>query len=117
MDGHIFHLDSGATSHCSPKCSDFVELDTIPTRQVGGINGTSIAAVRQGKIIATCRKVRKLTLKDILYVPQATLRLISVRRLADEGILSTFDPNDCTLCHGSKVMANGKHIGKGLYLI
>ena len=30
-DGHIFHLDSGATSHCSLECSDFVELDTIPT--------------------------------------------------------------------------------------
>src|SRR6266481_5917460 len=117
MDGHIFHLDSGATSHGSPEHSDFVELDTIPIRQVGGINGTSIAAVGWGKIIATCGKGRKLTPKDVLYVPQVTLHLISVGRLANEGILSTFDLNDCTLHHGSKVMANGKRIGKGLYLI
>src|SRR5882724_13723088 len=54
---------------------------------------------------------------QVLYVPQATLWLISMGRLADEGIISSFSPDECTLHHGSKVMAHGKCTGKGLYII
>jgi len=111
------YFDSGAMSHCSPECSNFMELDAILIWHVGGINGTSIAAIGRGKIVAICGKGWKLTLKDALYVPQVTLHLISVGRLTNEGILSTFSLNECTLYHGTKVMANGRCTGKGLYLM
>ena len=28
-NGYIYHMDSGATSHCSPYCKDFAELTPI----------------------------------------------------------------------------------------
>jgi len=116
-NNYMFHINSGTMSHCSPKHPDFMELDAIPIQHVGGINGTSIAAIGRGKIVAICGKGWKLTLKDTLYVPQVTLCLISMGRLADEGILSTFSLNECILCCGTKVMANGRCTGKGLYLM
>jgi len=116
-DNYTFHINSGTTSHFSPKNSDFVELYAIPILHVGGINGTSLAAIGRGKIVIICGKGWKLTLKDALYVPQVTLHLISVGRLTNEGILSTFSLNECTLYHGTKVMANGRCTGKGLYLM
>src|SRR6266481_233691 len=111
----LFHVDSGATSHCSPERSDFSELRAIPTCLIGGINGTSIAAIGQGRIIIRCGKGRKLTLTNVLYVPQATLHLISIGRLANNNILSSFTSDGCILCKGPKVIVNAKRSQKGLY--
>jgi hypothetical protein len=68
-----FYIDSGATSHCSPHCADFLELIPIPPRKINGINGTSIAAIGRGKIVIRLGKGRKLILMEALYVPQAAL--------------------------------------------
>ena len=73
-----FYCDSGATSHVSPVCSEFLELVQIPVCQVHGMNLSSITAVGSGKIRLCCRKGRALTLVDALYIPVATLHLISV---------------------------------------
>jgi len=102
----LFHIDSGATSHCSPNRSDFSEINLIPTCLIGGINGTSIAAIGKGKMTIRCGKGRKLTLNGILYVPQASLYLISVGQLADDNILSSFDSDMCTLHQGFKIITN-----------
>ncbi|KAG5735106.1 Copia protein [Termitomyces sp. T112] len=45
-----FYLDSGATTHISPNQGDFIKLDLIPTRQIHGVGGTSIAAIGVGTI-------------------------------------------------------------------
>jgi len=62
-----------------------------------------------------CRKGRKLTLNGVLYVPQASLHLISVGQLADDNILSSFDSDICTLFQGFKIIANAHQVTKGLY--
>jgi hypothetical protein len=110
-----FYVDLGATSHCSPHCSDFVELRPIPPCKINGINGTSIAGIGRGKIIVKIGKGRKLTLVDVLHVPQASLHLISFGRLADGGVSSLFNKKRCSLMCGSKTIATRTHTGISLY--
>jgi hypothetical protein len=110
-----FYVDSGATSHCSPYQSDFMELRPIPPHEINGINGTSIVGIGRGKIIIKIGNGRKLTLVDVLYVPQASLRLISVGWLADRGVSSPFDKTTCSLMRGSKTIATGTRTSISLY--
>jgi hypothetical protein len=69
----------------------------------------------RGKIVIKIGKGWKLTLVNVLYLPQASLCLISVRWLTDGGISSLFHRMTCTLMHGSKTIATGTHTGRSLY--
>ena len=112
-----FYCNSGATSHVSPVRSDFLELMQIPAHQVCGMNGSSISAVRRGKIRLHCRKGRVLTLVDALYVPAATLRLISVGQLCENRLIAVFDATGCSFqTNAGKIVAGGTCTGKDLYL-
>jgi hypothetical protein len=73
-----FILDSGATIHISPDASDFFELRPIPPRTIRGIGGSSISATGIGKIRIRIAKGLELTLEPALFVPEASVRLISV---------------------------------------
>jgi hypothetical protein len=44
------YVDSGATSHCPPICSNFIELALIEPRSVKGMNGSCISAIGRGKL-------------------------------------------------------------------
>jgi len=83
--------------------------------EINSINGTSIAGIGRGKIIVKIGKGRKLNLVDVLYVPQASLRLISVGRLADGGVSSLFNKMRCSLICGSKNIAPRTRTGISLY--
>jgi hypothetical protein len=60
-------------------------------------------------------KGKKLMLIDVLYVPQASLRLISIGHRADGGVSSLFHKTSCALMHGSKTIATGTCIRQSLY--
>ncbi len=108
--GHDFpyHMDSGAMSHCSPNCEDFTEFTPIKPHAIRGVNGTSISAIAVGKIKLHLGKGWRLTLHGMLFTPQATLRLISVGCLADEGITCVFECKGCTVRNTvGKILAEG----------
>ena len=73
-----FILDSGVTIHISPETSNFFDLKPIPTRRIRGIRGSSISATGIGKIRLHIAKGIELTLEPALFIPEATVRLISV---------------------------------------
>ena len=52
-------------------------------------------------------------LKNALLVPDATLRLISICKLADDGLTTTFEGTMCHIHNGSGKTGNQK--GQGLY--
>ena len=72
-----FFIDSGASSGISPYKSDFTDLRPY-TRQVKGIGGSSIDAYGIGDIKIRVSKDTILLLKNSLYIPGATVRLVSV---------------------------------------
>ena len=98
-------FDSGATTHCSPEHADFSVLHPIPTRQVSGINGSTISAVAIGDIHLKCGKGQQLILTDALYIPDANLCLISIRHLDDVSLKANFNATQCNILHGSRTIA------------
>jgi len=111
-------IDSGCTSHCSPVQSDFINLMPIPHRVVCGMNGRAIPAIGIGTIKLRCRKGRRIVLKNALLVPDAILCLISIGKLADDALTTTFEGSICHICKSSgKTIADGTRKGQGLYYL
>src|SRR6266481_2098 len=111
-------IDSGCTSHVLPVCSDFRDLMSIPHHAVCGMDGKSIPAIGVGTILLHCGKGRWLALKNALFVLDAALHLISVGKLADDGLVTTFGDQVCHLHNKSgRTIADGARKGNGLYYI
>src|SRR6202011_1075660 len=94
-----FILDSGATIHISPDIMDFFNLKPIPPRTIRGIGGSSINATGIGKICLRISKTIELILDPALFVPEASVRLISVFVLGSgpQKLISHFDSDGCWL--------------------
>lgn len=91
-----FYLDTGATTHISPSSEDFLTLRPITSRSVKGVGGTSIFATGIGNIKLRIARGAWLMLRDVLFIPAATVRLISVSSIArDSKVVSHFDDSSC----------------------
>jgi hypothetical protein len=92
-----FHLDSGASYHCSPVRSDFQSFTNIPHRAIQGISGSCIYATGKGNICVTLSSGRHFVISEVYYVPQASMHLLSIGRLCDSGYAVTISPTQCLL--------------------
>jgi hypothetical protein len=93
-----FILDSGASNHISPERSDFKALRPIAPHPIQGFNGSSTSAVGIGDIDLCIGSGHKILLKDVLYVPKCSTRLVSVSALTRNGYnFVTFSADDCWL--------------------
>lgn len=87
-----FLIDSGATVHISPCREDFQTLKPIQPRKVKGLGGSTVTAIGIGNIRLHIAKGADIVLQDALYIPNVTVRLISVSSLATHsGLDTTFD--------------------------
>jgi hypothetical protein len=106
------HFDSGATLHLTPYRSDFETLK--PTNVIiAGFNGSKIPAQGVGSVRIRISKARYI-LKEVYWVPQACLRLISVGRLCNHDHCVEFVHNTCHVYHKSDmrrqlVLLSGTH--------
>jgi transposase InsO family protein len=91
-----FILDSGATCHISPEASDFTTLNPIPRRPVKGLAGAAVYAIGIGDIELRVTGGHTLKLTDALYIPESSVRLVSILALNKSGNYTThFDSNGC----------------------
>jgi Reverse transcriptase (RNA-dependent DNA polymerase)/GAG-pre-integrase domain/gag-polypeptide of LTR copia-type len=115
-----FFLDSGASSGISPDKNDFVNLRPF-TREVKGIEGSSITAHGIGDIRIQVTEKAYLWLKNSLFIPNATVRLISISSLTnDSNALVHFDDKKCWITNRSTgiTMAEGSLLpNKNLYAL
>lgn len=110
LDSHPFWLDTGATSSISFERSDFSTLHPIPPHPIRGVGGSSILAVGMGTVILVIGRGLKLQLDNVLYIPNATVRLISVSAMnAQHHFTTSFGEDRCwitnrsgaTICSGT----------------
>ncbi|KAF7776523.1 hypothetical protein Agabi119p4_4916 [Agaricus bisporus var. burnettii] len=103
-----FLLDTGCTVHMSPFASDFSDLRPTKNRRITGVNGTHIDAIGTGNITIYTPN-SSIILHDALYVPDASVRLISVAALVNtlRGTV-TFDNSKVTI-----LGANNEFIASG----
>jgi GAG-pre-integrase domain len=109
-----FFLDTGATTHLSPERADFLDLRPIPPRSITGVGGTQICAIGVGTIRLSVGRGTRLVLEDVLYVPSATVCLVSVLALnRQHGFTSHFDSSRCWITNSKRaVVAQGVVAGQ-----
>ena len=113
LDDLPFYVDTGATVHISPEKSDFLTLKPIAARPVKGVGGSSVAAIGVGDIKLRVARGAYITLQNALYIPNATVRLISVSTLArDNQAVAHFDDASCWITNKS----TGATIARGTLL-
>ena len=105
----MFYLDSGTSVYICNIEADFFPLWPTTPHAVNGVGGSSILAVGIGSIKLTIVKGLHLTLRDVLFIPSATVHLISVSALCAQTRCSVhFDDNTCWVtAHNSTCILNG----------
>jgi len=115
-----FILDSGATCHISPEASDFKILKSIPRRPVKGLCGSAVFAVGMGDIELHIAGGHTLKLTDVLYIPESSVRLISILALNRCGDYTThFDSAGCWITNKSNttIVRGSLSASKRLYIL
>ena len=105
-----FIIDTGATCHISPILSDFKFIRAIKPHPIKGLGDHSVNAIGMG-VIELQTPSGQLTLKDALYVPNASVRLISVFLLGDAHYSTHFYPRGghCYISdYNNTIVARGK---------
>ena len=96
-----FLLDSGASAHMCPNRHWFSTIHPIPTREIKLGDNSVVTADSAGEITIVLPYhtggTLKLSIRDVLYVPELGLNLLSCSRLAARGISSVFHRNGCDL--------------------
>jgi transposase InsO family protein len=118
LTDHPYYADTGATCHLTPEREDFITLRPVHDRRVKGVNGSSINASGIGDVKLRVARGAYLVLKDVLFIPQATVRLISIGTLArDSNVISHFGDDECWFTNKSTgaVVARGTFLSSRLY--
>ena len=106
-------IDSGASWHITGN-KDILEVSTIKKKevQVEITDGSILTSQLMGnaELTLTNSPNTKLILQNVLYIPQASANLISVKDLCRRGMTVTFTPNGCKIQKGKiKLNVSTKH--------
>jgi hypothetical protein len=113
----VLYLDTGATSSICPILKYFTKI-TPCMRNVSGVGGSSIKAIGIGEVRVRIGKGRHFILKNVLYCPEASVTLISVGKLCDDGHEASFWSSTCAIrCLSGKTVAASTRAGTGLYTL
>jgi hypothetical protein len=103
----LFFLDSGASVHISNVESDFYSLHPILPHSISGIGSSSIQAIGVGSIHLIITKGIHLTIDNVLFIPTATVRLVSVSAICSaHRCIASFDESSCWIqaCNGTHML-------------
>jgi hypothetical protein len=105
-----FIFNTGATCHILPEHSDFKCLQSIPPHPIKGVGGSCVHAVGMGDIELTIAKGCKMVLWNALFIPNATVHLLSVLELNRLGDFMThFNCQSCWVTDRSNtIIAQGE---------
>ena len=115
-----FFLDTGASTHISPVRKDFSNFHSISPRPIKGVGGSTIMATGMGCVDLTLGNGHVISLANVLFVPNATVRLISVGNLCGSSALTAhFNATSCwlTTVDGSLVASGRRGTNRNLYTL
>ena len=117
LDTTKWYCDSGATMHISPKRDFFEDLEEFerPETISLGRKGIVMSARGKGSVrIRTEVNGKDIILRNVLYVPDASANLLSVKAVAANGHSTTFTEDGIVIRENSsgKIVATGRpHCG------
>ncbi|KAI0995304.1 hypothetical protein K3495_g12878, partial [Podosphaera aphanis] len=106
--------DTGASSHMSDQPDLFRTYQRIKRRSIQ-VGGGVMYADYKGTVDLVCENGSSTRLKDVLFVPNLGVNLLSARKVCQNGLLGSFDTNQMFFTlNGKKViectMKNGLYI-------
>ena len=106
-DESSWFVDSGATSHVTPKKELFSSYtpDNFGTLKMG--NNHEVEVIGIGTVCLESNNGSKLVLNNVKHAPDVRLNLISVGYLDDEGYVNTLGAGQWKLTRGLMVVARG----------
>ena len=113
-------IDSGATQHMTferERLSNYVEFKEPCIVNLG--DNRSILAYGKGTYhvkAAVDDHTQKISLQEVLYLPELDKNLLSVHAMVKRGATVTFKENRCEISRNSKILAVGEIQGK-LYVL
>jgi transposase InsO family protein len=109
-------VDSGASRHITPYRELLVDYTVLRSGvDVTFGNGQTATAAGTGSIkLTTGGAGNAIVLQDVLYVPQATCNLFSVKQATSKGVEAVFNVNTCDITYKGKLMIKAVS-GGGLY--
>ena len=117
LSSNGWYIDSGATSHMTNDRSFFTEFSKTKPVKVTVANGQYMMSEGVGDGYLHCQisdNVKRILVKDVLYVPTLESNLLSVKRLTKQGNVVKFEGNNCTISRDNRTYAEGK-ISNDLY--
>jgi transposase InsO family protein len=92
------YLDSGASAHISCVLTDFHNFSKMEPRAITGVGNSTVFATGMGTIeISIPDSSTSLILRNVLYAPDAGIRLISISRLDESGHRLDFVDGRCII--------------------
>ena len=116
------YLDSGASRHMTDQRSYFDELREIEPGSwpINGIGGTTLHATGVGTINLIREAQGKCyhgEIKDVLYVPDLGVTLLSIASITDHGFDVNFSGVMAKVTFGEQIVMTGKRTGATLYQV
>lgn len=108
-------IDSGATDNMSGSREWFKSLNDSSTKEVCVANGKKLDVNGKGDVHFTLKSrgnTIDTTLKDVIFIPDLTVNLISVSTLAEKGFKFIFDNNGCDIIKNGKVVLHARKVGR-----
>ena len=113
-------MDSGATAHMCNNEALFTKMDSTKTSRVTVGDGRGLRCAGVGKVVLHLkvpgRKTQRTVMKDVLYVPDLALNMLSVPKANEKGCTVVFKGDKCEVTKEGKVLATGRRSGSLYYL-
>ena len=112
FDNSVWIIDTGASNHVTGCMARLCHISDIPGCPVGLPNGDSVIATKKGSVVLT----NKITLKNVLFVPNLSCNLISVSQLNDDmQCIVQFNSHVCAIQDQSRELIGTGVRRDGLY--
>lgn len=114
-----FILDSGASDHVVNEEKVFSSIQVLdpPIRISIAKNGEFIMALKKGQIPVTTNMGVNGILEDVLYCPDASYNLLSVRKLQQKGMSIIFDERGVEIMRDGKTIMYGKPLNNLISMV
>lgn len=116
IDRGVWYIDSGCTNHMSSNEDWFINMQSCNVR-VSVADDRKVVATGRGSVkfdIVSDGIVRKIELKDVLFVPELQGNLFSVSSATRKGFCIQFSSEKCSIIANSKVIMSAYRFN-GLY--
>jgi len=111
LSSNGWYIDFGATSHMTNDRNFFTEFSETKPVKVTVANGQYMMSEEVGNGYLHCQTlddVKRILVKNVLYVPALETNLMSVKRLTKQGNVVTFEGNNCIISKDNRPYAKGK---------